>query len=119
MASDSSPESRLKMGAGQYKRGPGACNRKALSDWSEACEYNVSMTDVVVRFLADQHFRPDDTDRVEPFLQLLDRCSGEVDHLFLLGDLFDFCLGAVHIQRAGGVYADVCEALRSLVQSGR
>lgn len=76
------------------------------------------MSRVEVRFVSDQHLRPEELERSRQFIQSLKGCIGEVGHLYLLGDLFDFCLGAEHIRRAGEAYQQVCDGLREIVQNG-
>lgn len=70
-------------------------------------------------FVADSHFHlePDDAEqrRLELFLDLLSRCR-EVDHLVLLGDIFDFWFDYPHFRLKG--FESLLQALDAARRAG-
>jgi UDP-2,3-diacylglucosamine hydrolase len=70
-------------------------------------------------FIADSHFRlrPDGAERrrIDSFLEFL-KMSRQVDHLFLLGDIFDFWFDYPHFRLKG--FEEILHGLDQVKQAG-
>jgi UDP-2,3-diacylglucosamine pyrophosphatase LpxH len=49
-------------------------------------------------FISDAHFTGRDSEEMGPFLRFLDLEEERIDHLVILGDLFEFFFGIILIQ---------------------
>lgn len=70
-------------------------------------------------FLSDLHLKPEgDEARIKLLVRFLKSLAGRVDHVFLLGDLFDFYIDFPDAPHYFPAYRPVFEALAELVQRG-
>lgn len=70
-------------------------------------------------FLSDLHLKPEgDEARIKLLVRFLKSLTGRVDHVFLLGDLFDFYIDFPDAPYYFPAYQPVFEALAEMVQRG-
>lgn len=67
-------------------------------------------------FIADLHLSSSETVKLDVFLRFLKRCSENRNHLFILGDLFDYWVGDDDIDNQ--LHQRILPALNELTSSG-
>lgn len=67
-------------------------------------------------FLSDVHLSAERPARTRAFLAFLDSLRGQATHLYLLGDLFDYWMGPVHLRDPE--HRDTLAKLRELTAAG-
>jgi len=67
-------------------------------------------------FIADLHLSPLETVKIEIFLRFLKECSEKNNHLFILGDLFDYWVGDDDLDNP--LHQSILPALRDLTDTG-
>ncbi|MGY8842481.1 MAG: UDP-2,3-diacylglucosamine diphosphatase [Burkholderiales bacterium] len=67
-------------------------------------------------FIADLHLSPSATAKTNIFLRLLERYAAPSNHLFILGDLFEYWVGDDDINNP--LFSTVVPALRALTDAG-
>ena len=67
-------------------------------------------------FIADLHLSPSETVKTEIFLRFLNECSEKRNHLFILGDLFDYWVGDDDLDNP--LHQSILPALRDLTDTG-
>ena len=67
-------------------------------------------------FIADLHLSPSETVKIEMFLRFLKECSEKSNHLFILGDLFDYWVGDDDLDNP--LHQSILPALRDLTDAG-
>ena len=67
-------------------------------------------------FIADLHLSPSETVKTEIFLRFLKECSEKRNHLFILGDLFDYWVGDDDLDNP--LHQSILPALRDLTDAG-
>ncbi len=66
--------------------------------------------------LSDLHLKPEDSGREELLRKFIETRLSGAEHLFILGDLFEFWIGGKHV--TGGEFGRVIRMLRAVVDSG-
>ena len=67
-------------------------------------------------FIADLHLSPSETVKIEMFLRFLKEYSEKNNHLFILGDLFDYWVGDDDLDNP--LHQSILPALRDLTDAG-
>jgi UDP-2,3-diacylglucosamine hydrolase len=67
-------------------------------------------------FIADLHLSPSETVKIEMFLRFLKEYSEKNNHLFILGDLFDYWVGDDDLDNP--LHQSILPALRDLTDTG-
>ncbi|MDC0500569.1 UDP-2,3-diacylglucosamine diphosphatase [Burkholderiales bacterium] len=67
-------------------------------------------------FIADLHLSPSETVKIDMFLRFLKECSEKRNHLFILGDLFDYWVGDDDLDNP--LHQRILPALRNLTYAG-